>query len=217
MKKKKIKWDRQIWLDISPALSEQTAVFPGDVSFSRLESMSTKAGQHLTLSSIRSTLHIGAHTDAPVHYHAKGQSIDERSLDFYFGKAQVVVIKGKPKIISQKDLPKSFQLKAPRLLFRTSSFHPQIWKHDFSAFCPELIENLAKSGVKLLGIDTPSIDPASSKELLAHQAVFRHNLAILEGLDLSKAKAGLYQLIALPLKISSGDASPVRAALIPLK
>jgi arylformamidase len=90
---------------------------------------------------------------------------------------------------------------------------PNQWQEDFSYLAPEVIEYLAGQGVILIGIDTPSVDHSTSKELGAHQAVFRFGMAILEGLDLSEVSGGLYQLIALPLKIKGAEASPVRAVL----
>ena len=75
------------------------------------------------------------------------------------------------------------------------------------------MDHLAQQGVRLVGIDTPSVDPADSKELLAHQALYRNSMAVLEGLVLSQVPAGLYHLLALPLNLARADASPVRAVL----
>ena len=68
--------------------------------------------------------------------------------------------------------------------------------------------------IKIFGIDTPLIDPADAKDLLTHQSVYKHNLAILEGLVLSDVPDGVYHLIALPLRIKDADAAPVRAILL---
>jgi arylformamidase len=68
--------------------------------------------------------------------------------------------------------------------------------------------------VKLVGIDTPSIDLAEDKILQSHHAVARHDMAILEGIVLDQVKPGMYQLIALPLSIERADATPVRAVLL---
>ena len=81
------------------------------------------------------------------------------------------------------------------------------------ALSPALVEELARQGVVLIGIDTPSVDPATSKELPSHQAIYRHDIAILEGVVLTSVNEGDYELIALPLKIKGADASPVRAIL----
>jgi arylformamidase len=203
------------YIDISPVLRQGIAVFPGDTTFSRSINMSFKDGQHLELSDIRTTLHVGAHTDAPSHYHGKGKSIDQRDLSLYMGPCQVIKVKAKSRI-----RPSDFsdEITASRILFRTDSFtNPDHWHNDFSALSAELIHFLKGKGVVLVGIDTPSVDPATDQTLESHQAIFENDMAILEGIVLSEVNPGRYQLIALPLRIEGGDASPVRAILLPEK
>jgi arylformamidase len=101
-----------------------------------------------------------------------------------------------------------------RLLIATGTYPDSTeFRTDFAALAPDLVDWLARGGVRLVGIDTPSIDPADSKELPAHQAVRRHDLNILEGVVLDDVPAGLYELIALPLRLTAFDGSPVRAVL----
>ena len=100
------------------------------------------------------------------------------------------------------------------VLLATGTFpHPEQFNEDFAALSPELVEALHRQGVRLIGIDTPSVDPFPSKELPAHQAFLRRDMAILEGLVLKDVPEGVYELIALPLKLVGFDASPVRAIL----
>tara|TARA_Y100000589_G_C27175721_1_gene638667 strand:+ start:1103 stop:1744 length:642 start_codon:yes stop_codon:yes gene_type:complete len=208
-------WEGLRIIDISPPINEKTAVFPGDVPYQRDISMDSTKGDHMTLSSVTSTLHLGAHTDAPNHYSPDGSGIDTRSLNLYIGPCAVIKVErsenGK---IGLDHLPD--ELPAPRILFKTGSFpDSENWNDDFWFFCPELVENFAHRGGILLGIDTPSIDPSDSKELPAHKAISENDLAILEGIVLDKVDPGLYNLIALPLPLVDADASPVRAVLIP--
>jgi len=199
-------------IDISPTISPRLAVFPGDTPFSREVLMSFEQKHHLTLSSITTTVHLGAHTDAPIHYSADGQDMAERELDYYIGQCQVITVDRRAGVITKESL--STQITQQRVLFRTLSFpDPNHWNDDFCSVSSELIEELAKTGVKLIGIDTPSIDHATSKELAAHQAIARNDMAILEGIVLDHVSDGIYELIALPLKIKGADASPVRAVL----
>ena len=86
-----------------------------------------------------------------------------------------------------------------------------------AAFEPAFIDALGACGVMTIGIDTPSVDLQDSKELPAHHAIAKYDMAILEGLDLSAVPAGAYELIALPLKLMGYDASPVRAVLRPIR
>lgn len=204
------------YIDISPVLRASIAVFPGDTPFNRTVNMSFKEGQHLDLSDVRTTLHVGAHTDAPSHYHGKGKTIEERDLSLYMGPCQVIEVKGHPVRIKPENLTE--KILAPRILFKTNSFpDPDRWNEDFSALSPELIQFLKSHHVILVGIDTPSVDPATDKSLASHKAIFETDMAILEGIILEHVTPGLYQLIALPLRIEGGDASPVRAILLPEK
>lgn len=200
--------------DISPRVSDRSAVFPGDKSFQRHISLSFEKGHHLALSSLESTLHVGAHADAPSHYSPQGVGIAERDPLLYLGAAQVIRVqipRGERIRVSHLQAKR---VQAPRVLFRTDSFpNPESWNGDFNALSPELVEYLAHHGVKLVGIDTPSVDPADDKLLESHQAIARMDLAILEGIVLEGVEEGLYTLIAPPLKLEGADASPVRALL----
>lgn len=190
------------------------AVFPGDTPFSAEFLMHTDQGDHLSLSKIDTTVHLGAHTDAPIHYAARSESIETRSLDYYLGKAQVIELAIEPgQRIRISDL-KNKSILAPRILFKTKSFpNPYLWNDDFNSLSGEVVQYLHEQKVILVGIDTPSIDPATDKTLESHLMVHRHDMAILEGIVLDNVSEGIYELIALPLKIEGADASPVRAIL----
>ena len=201
-------------IDITPTINSRIAVFPGDTPFSEEFLMSTDSGEHLTLSKITTTVHLGAHTDAPNHYAAKSEGIATRSLHFYLGKAQVIPVSlPRGSRIKIADI-KNIEIKAPRVLFKTQSFpDPYNWNQDFNSLSAELVHYLHHNKVILVGIDTPSIDPATDKTLESHLAVHKNDMAILEGVVLDHVKEGLYELIALPLKIEGADATPVRAIL----
>jgi arylformamidase len=199
--------------DISPPISERLAVWPGDTSPSREVLLDMKRGDNITLSTLRATVHLGAHADAPSHYGANAPAIHKRSLDYYIGPCQVIHIKvGRRESIQLDMLPVPVQ--AERVLFATGTFpDPEHFNENFAALSPELVVALYEQGVKLIGIDTPSVDLFDSKDLPSHQAFLRCDMAILEGLVLREAPAGLYELIALPLRLVGFDASPVRAIL----
>lgn len=207
-------------IDISPEVSEKMAVYPGDVAFSRKISLDANLGDNLTLSSVLSTLHIGAHADAPNHYHRDGVGISNRSLSYYLGPCQVIEVNVKlGERISVADLNEKKVNKknivAPRVLFKTNSFLDfNKWCSDYNSLSPELIHYLKQHNVCLVGIDTPSIDPDDSKNLESHNAIYKNDMAILEGLSLKHVAEGEYFLVALPLKLRDADASPVRAVLL---
>lgn len=202
-------------IDISPEVSESIGVWPGDTPFRRHVLMDTDNGDHLGLSKIETTLHLGAHADAPNHYGAQSPGISERSLHYYYGPCQVIQVStAKGERIQWEDLSTS-DIQAPRVLLKTNSFpDPNHWNNDFCALSEELVVQLTKLNVLLVGIDTPSVDLFECKDLKAHKQILRSNMAILEGLVLNDVDEGLYQLVALPLKLKHADASPVRAVLI---
>ena len=202
-------------IDISPLISNVTAVWPGDVAMSRSVALDMSRGDNLTLSSVTTTLHIGAHADAPSHYGVNGKTIDERSLDLYYGPCQVVSCSTPAgSRIAISDL--ASDISSERVLLRTmSASDPTHFNTDFVALSVELVEFLHSKSVRLIGIDTPSVDLFHDEKLDAHCSILHADMAILEGLVLSDVADGHYTLLALPLKISGADASPVRAALLP--
>jgi arylformamidase len=201
-------------IDISPLVSERIAVWPGDTPFSRSINLAIADGANIDLSNIHTTVHLGAHTDGPNHYVATGEGIAARGLDRYYGPCQVVVVTlARGERIRPAHLDVSIE--AERVLFATGSYpDPDRWNEDFCALSAELVHWLADRGVRLVGIDTPSIDLAPDKVLESHSAVASHDMAILEGIVLTDVAPGRYTLIALPLKLEGADASPVRAALL---
>lgn len=205
--------------DISPVIDSDLAVWPGDCPFQRKVSMDLKKGDHLTLSSISATLHLGAHADAPSHYDLRGVSMEACNLEPYLGLCRVLKVKlPKGERVGVEHLPEQLleggEILALRYLFSTGSFpDPTHFNEDFNSLSPELIEWLHQRGVVLVGIDTPSVDPFASKLLESHQALKATGMAVLEGLVLSHVPEDLYYLSALPLAIKGADASPVRAVL----
>lgn len=201
--------------DISPTISQDTDVFPGDTPFSLETLLDYSKGDHLKLSSMHTTLHIGAHADATNHYDPNGQGIDQRPLRAYLGQAQLIDVQ-LPR--GERIYPHHIAgqaITSRRILFRTNSFpDPNQWNADFNSLSPELIRDLAAKGVILVGIDTPSVDPETSKDLESHQALYQTEMAVLEGLVLTDVPVGTYILIAPPLKLAGADAAPVRAILI---
>ena len=126
--------------DISPLISEKTAVFPGDEPYRRTVSLDQAQGDNLTLSAIQSTLHIGAHADAPSHYHAQGGGIEARDLNYYLGLCQVIAVEVPRGARIGVEALGGREPEAPRVLFSTGSFpDPNEWNEDFNHLAPELV------------------------------------------------------------------------------
>lgn len=205
----------RIW-DISEPIEPATAPFPGDTPFSQEWVLRQERGGSCNVSTIRMSVHVGTHTDAPLHFDLAGPSIDEVDLRRYLGRCRVVDVKGEgsPPRIAASALSPELLRGAERILFRTRERHDhRTWDAGFTAVGPDAARALAAAGVVLVGIDTPSMDHADSKSLDGHHALFEGGVAILENLDLTAVPPGDYELIALPLRIVGSDSSPVRAIL----
>ena len=199
--------------DITPAVTAALAVWPGDTPPSREVLADLKRGDNITLSTLCATVHLGAHADAPSHYGRDAASIESRPLDLYLGRCRVIRI---PAARGTRIPPSAIpaNLSAERVLIATGSYpDPYAFNEDFVALEPATVDLLHDRGARLVGIDTPSVDLYSAKQLVAHARFLAHDMAILEGLVLAHVPEGEYELIALPLKLDGFDASPVRAVL----
>lgn len=202
--------------DITPLISEDLKVWPGDTPPTRQVLCDMKTGDNLTLSTLHATVHLGAHADGPNHYGADAPAIEQRPLDHYLGRCQVIRVEVPRATPMAVDMIAATIL-APRVLLATGTYpDPTRFTEDFAALAPELVRHLHDQGVILIGIDTPSVDLFESKDLPAHKMFLKHDMAILEGLVLTYVPEGIYELIALPLPLVGFDASPVRAILRPL-
>ena len=209
--------NRTLW-DISPPVAVGTPVWPGDtpVAIDRVWTM--EAGSPVNVARLTLSPHTGAHADAPLHYDEAGAPIGAVSLTPYLGACRVIHCIGAAPVVTPAQVAGQLEDVPPRVLLRTYEHAPlDAWDEAFCALAPETLDLLAQHGVMLIGIDTPSLDPQASKTMDAHQRVRAHRMAILEGLVLDEIEPGDYELIALPLKLTTLDASPVRAVLRALR
>ncbi len=203
----------RLW-DISPPVDAGTPVFPGDTPFAQQWAARIGPGCPVNVSTITLSPHTGAHADAPLHYDDAGAAAGALGLAPYLGRCRVVHAIGCGPLLRWQHLEHALADLPPRVLVRTYARMPvDRWDPALAACAPELVERLADLGVVLVGIDTASIDPAASKTLDSHQVVRRRGLRVLENLLLDEVPEGDYELIALPLKLTTACASPVRAVL----
>lgn len=189
-------------IDISRWIDEDTAAWPGDVPYSSRAISSLQEGAPFASACFTMGAHLGTHADAPAHVLENGALIGRMPLEPYVGPARVMDLPGRGEI-GPDALPKK-GLGVPRILFRTRG----------ASLSPLAAVALAEKGAVLVGTDADSIDAVDAEDLPAHKALLTRGVAILECLDLEDVVPGDYQLVALPLRFSGLDASPVRAVLI---
>jgi len=200
-------------IDISRPIHTGMVVWPGDTP-TEFSFAATKAGGYsANVGRLVASMHAGTHVDAPYHFADAGAKIDAVALDAYVGPARVIDARGRD--VLTPDLFAPFDWSAtPRALIRTDRWQdPGAFPPGWPRYAPELPAWLGAHGVRLIGMDFPSVDQPTSKDLPTHHALEAAHVLILENLDLRAAAPGVYELIALPLKIRGGDGSPVRAVL----
>ena len=205
---------RRLW-DISAPVHAASPVYPGDQPYRQQWSATLGPDSAVNVSSLTLSPHVGTHADAPLHYDNQGAAIGALPLDAFIGPCRVIHAMGCGPLIEWRHIAHAITAGLPpRVLLRTYARMPvDRWDANLTACAPETLERLADAGVVLVGIDSASVDPADSRPLPGHQVLRRRGLRVLENLVLDDVPEGDYELIALPLKLTSADASPVRAVL----
>lgn len=204
--------------DITRTITPVTAVWPGDAAFHIDHALRLDSGASVNLTTITCSPHTSTHADAYYHYQPGGAHPAQMPLAAYIGPAQVVTV-------TQPDgplLPEHFAgvnfTQTQRLLIHSpvSDVADETWPEVFPYLSVPLIDWLAGQGVQLVGLDSPSVDAFDSTDLPCHHALHQHHMVNLELLMLQDVPDGIYELIALPLKIDGVCGSPVRAILRPI-
>jgi arylformamidase len=201
--------------DISRTISPDLVVWPGDTPFSFDTVLAKSNGSSVNLTTLKLSAHTGSHADAPFHYDDQGEHPAELPLEKYIGPAHVATITRQNGGIVPADFEGHDLTGMKRLLIHTwvSDLPDNQWPEDFPYPTVELIDWLAGQGVVLLGLDMPSTDSFDSKDLPGHHRIYHHRIVNLESLRLKDVPNGVYELVALPLKIADVCGSPVRAIL----
>lgn len=200
-------------IDISRPIRTGMPHWPGDSEARFDVVVRIRDGAPVNVGALRMSVHNGTHADAPWHYNDAGATIDLVPVDTYVGPARVIDARGRTAL--DRSLFAGIDLApTPRILFRTDAWtDPGVFPTDWPVMEPGMPQWLAAQGVKLVGLDIPSVDTLESKDLPIHHACDHAGICIIENLDLRAAGPGTYELIALPLRIAGGDGSPIRAVL----
>jgi len=202
--------------DISITLAPGTPEWPGDTPYSCGWTATMSGGSSVNLSSITSSPHVGTHADAPMHVRDGWPGSHELPLEAFYGPVVVIDLSGAKGELTFEAIERRFAAHRPeRLILKTGC---TIASGSFPDEWPTLSESCARTllglGLRLLGVDAPSVDARESKSLAVHKMLFSGNCFILENLDLRRIPAGAYDIMAFPIKMMSLDAAPVRAILL---
>lgn len=207
-------WHNMKIHDISMLLNNETAEWPGDTPFEFEVNWSKEESGSVNVGKLVTSTHIGTHIDAPFHFDEHGEKVHELPLENYVAQTLVIHVDGKEQI-SRKDIEHIEVENEKAVLFRTSAWqNRKEFPQSIPAFDLDIVEWMVDKGIILFGVDLPSVDAITSKHLSMHHKLNGAGRYILEGLVLDKVKEGVYELVALPLKIEGADGSPVRAILI---
>ncbi|SEH47429.1 Kynurenine formamidase [Halobacillus karajensis] len=201
------------FIDISMSLNNDTPPWPGDEPFEYKLTWSMEETGSVNVGQFKGSNHIGTHVDAPFHYDSKGLKMGELPVDRFSGRTVVIPVKEKSTITAS--LLKNVNLNGvSKVLFHTNSWEDRTrFPDSYTVIADDVGPYLKTQNIDLIGVDTPSVDPETSKELIGHHTLYNNDILILEGIDLSNVAPGFYELFAFPLKMEQADGSPVRAVL----
>lgn len=203
------------WIDISQPFHEKTTTWEGDLPFTYTLAFSKEQTGSVNLGRIATSVHTGTHIDAPFHFDSLGETIEQLDVNEFIGIAQVVHVIDVP-VIEPEHL--ALDERAQFLLLRTTqTASTTAFPKQYATLSPRLGPFLKDANISLIGVDTPTIDPVDSKTLDAHHALYASRVHILENIVLDEVMEGLYDCIALPLRIDGADGSPVRAVIRPIE
>ena len=220
------------WMDVTRPLQPDLAGWPGDTPVRLEQRWSRLRGDSVTVGLFQHSLHAGTHCDAPLHFLTDGAGAESLDPTVLCGPTLVIDARGQ-EVIDLATLPRSGVGRAAsagadssgagiqadqgcpqRVLLRTDAWpDSRMFPERIPVLSLQAIARLAAAGVRVVGVDLPSVDPLDCPRLANHHALHQAGIVILEGLDLTRITPGHYEMLALPLLIPGADGTPVRALL----
>jgi arylformamidase len=205
------------WIDISLTLKSNMVHWPGDPPFSIERVREMDKGDTVNLSKITMGAHSGTHVDAPVHFIKGAEGVDQLLFDSLIGLARIIEI-ADTDTIREKELAVHRIKKGERILLRTRNSIKKIlygdaFTEDFVYLEKDAAEFLVSRGIKTLGVDYLSVGGYKKNGPDVHRLLLGAGILIIEGLDLTDALPGSYDMICLPMKILDSDGAPARVIL----
>lgn len=201
-----------MWIDITQTLTNDIAHWPEDTPFNFEVPVTKKDTGSVNIGKVTTSTHTGTHIDAPFHFDDSGETVETLDINRYIGDATIIEVYDQDKITEA--LLSEHDIKGTILLVKTQqSYETDIFPKEVPALTEKAVQYIAGIGIKLFGVDVPSVDNIDSKDLKIHHTLRDHDIMIIENVVLEEAPRGYYDFIALPLKIKGADGSLVRAAV----
>ncbi len=203
--------------DISFPLRPGMPGFPGDPAFSVTPVRRIARGDPYNLSSLALGTHVGTHLDPPVHFISGGDPVDRIDPARLNGPVAVVRVPESATEVGPEAV-RALPEAAERVLFRTRNStrwaREEGFFADYVGLTVEAAQALLGRGVRLVGIDSFSIEHDVDGTFPVHHRLLGNGALILEGLRLGEVDPGAFELRCLPLRIVDGDGGPARAILL---
>ena len=204
------------WIDISVPLRTNMAHWPGDPDVRIERTQSIEWGASCNVSKLSMSAHTGTHMDAALHFVPDGAPLDAMPLSATIGPARVIEIRD-AEAVDVAELQAQRIRRGERILLKTRN-SARCWQQadfveDFVYIAAEAARFLAKCHVRTVGVDYLSVGGYRRDGSETHLALLQAGVWIIEGLNLSRVRAGSYELICLPLRIEGADGGPARAIL----
>ncbi|RZK45016.1 MAG: cyclase family protein [Pedobacter sp.] len=204
------------WIDITFPISNGMTTWPGDPPV-QLKRMSTigMEGALANVTTISMSAHTGTHIDAPLHFIRGGKDITQVEPETLIGYTKLFHITD-PQQITFSELKELPIEDGDILLFRTRNSEKN-WinspfKEDYVYLSVNAAQYLVKTGVKCIGVDYLSVG-GMDNGVQVHKILLSAGITIIEGLKLNDAVQGLYEIVALPMKIQGSDGAPARVVI----
>lgn len=203
-----------MWIDITQMLTNDTAHWPEDAPFNFEVPVTRADTGSVNIGKITTSTHTGTHVDAPYHFDDDGGTVETLDVNRYIGDASIIEVYDMEGIT--KTVLAQYDIKGTILLIKTQKvYDTEMFPSKVPVLSEDAVDYIASLGIKLYGIDVPSVDALDSKDLTIHHKLHQNDIMIIENVVLAETPGGFYDFIALPLKIKGGDGSPVRAVVKP--
>ena len=191
------------FIDLTRSFPEPALTYPGDCVPEYQQSR--RDGYRVSV--LTASSHSGTHIDSPAHYIEDGVTIDRIPPETFIGPVRIIDLACRRSAIRPDDLAP--WVDTERRIIKTGFFEKTLFDPEYAFFDEDAAELVAASGIRVIGIDSPSIEAYRGTGDV-HRRILGAGIPVIEYLDLSRVSAGDYYMIALPLKITDGDGAPAR-------